>query len=49
MPEPKRAIHMTTEEIAQRVFPEEVVEELKRLANEPKPPRKPSASSQDQK
>jgi len=33
-PGQKKASEMTTEELAQRVFPPEVVEELKRIAHE---------------
>lgn len=41
MPEKKKATDMTTEELARRVFPPEVVEELKRMAKEPqRPPAK---------
>ena len=37
MPHKKKAHEMTTDELAHRVFPKEVVEELKRIANEEKP------------
>ena len=41
---PKQPIDMTTEELAQRVFPPNVLEKLKELAaQEPKQPRKPSS------
>ncbi|HLE56678.1 MAG TPA: hypothetical protein VJB15_06300, partial [Rhodothermia bacterium] len=38
MPKPKKkkASEMTTEELARRVFPKKVVEEIRRIANEPK-------------
>jgi hypothetical protein len=35
MPKPKKkASEMTTEELARRVFPKKVVEEIRRIANE---------------
>ena len=38
----KKASEMTTEELARRVFPKKVVEELKRIAHEePSKPRQP--------
>ena len=41
MTEKKKATDMTTEELARRVFPPEVVEELQRIANdEPSKPRR---------
>lgn len=40
----KRPIDMTTEELARKVFPKKVVEELKRIAHEKDDSRK-SASS----
>lgn len=39
---PKKATEMTTGELARRVFPPEVVDELKRIAQEePSKPRQP--------
>jgi hypothetical protein len=46
-PEPKKASEMTTEELARRVFPQPVIDEIRRAASEP-PKRggKPNKSSQ---
>ncbi len=48
MPKPKKKAHeMTTDELAHKVFPHKVVQELRRVANpEPKPgAAKPTRSS----
>jgi hypothetical protein len=48
MPKPKKKAHeMTTDELAHRVFPHKVVQEIRRVANpEPKPRTpKPKRSS----
>ena len=45
----KKASEMTTEELAQRVFPKKVVEELKRIAHEePAKTRQPKKNRSSQ-
>jgi hypothetical protein len=49
MPKPKKKAHeMTTDELAHRVFPHKVVQELRRVANEPKKPRSPKQDRSSQ-
>lgn len=43
----KKAGEMTTEELAKRLFPKELKEELQKAANEPKGKNRPPNNSQD--
>lgn len=43
----KKAPEMTTEELANRLFPKDLKKELKEVANESRGKKKPSINSQD--